>query len=173
MDKNKKNITNMKENENKLSLHKLYEIDNINSNFFKNAIILKLLDSKELLYVIQEKKENSQSYLVELYDLINKKVLLTTKLQDIIADIILLDNNDIAYFVSGGAKIEDKLLTVLKGHKVLVFMDYEGTQFSHEMIAIGAILVVIDQKTGRIKKKKAPFIFFSWILSFNLLKYKS
>jgi hypothetical protein len=115
MDKNKKNITNMKENENKLSLHKLYEIENINSNFFKNAIILKLLDSKELLYVIQEKKDNSQSYLVELYDLINKKVLLTTKLQDIIADIILLDNNDIAYFVSGGAKIEDKLLTVLKG----------------------------------------------------------
>ena len=104
MDKNKKNITNMKENENKLSLHKLYEIENINSNFFKNAIILKLLDSKELLYVIQEKKENSQSYLVELYDLINKKVLLTTKLQDIIADIILLDNNDIAYFVSGGQK---------------------------------------------------------------------
>ena len=104
MDKNKKNITNMKENENKLSLHKLYEIENINSNFFKNAIILKLLDSKELLYVIQEKKENSQSYLVELYDLINKKLLLSTKLQDIIADIILLDNNDIAYFVSGGQK---------------------------------------------------------------------
>ena len=50
-----------------------------------------------------------------------------------------------------------KLLQVLKGHKVLVFMDYEGTQFSHEMIAIGAILVVIDQKTGRIKRKKAPF----------------
>ena len=36
-------------------------------------------------------------------------------------------------------------------------MDYEGTQFSHEMIALGAILVVIDPKTGRIKKKKAPF----------------
>ena len=54
-------------------------------------------------------------------------------------------------------KMNKKLLTVLKGHKVLVFMDYEGTQFSHEMIAIGAILVVIDQKTGRIKKKKAPF----------------
>lgn len=50
-----------------------------------------------------------------------------------------------------------KLSQVLKGHKVLVFMDYEGTQFSHEMIAIGAILVVIDQKTGRIKRKKAPF----------------
>ena len=50
-----------------------------------------------------------------------------------------------------------KLQQVLKGHKVLVFMDYEGTQFSHEMIALGAILVVIDPKTGRIKKKKAPF----------------
>ena len=36
-------------------------------------------------------------------------------------------------------------------------MDYEGTQFSHELIAIGAILVVIDQNTGRIKRKKAPF----------------
>ena len=50
-----------------------------------------------------------------------------------------------------------KLQQILKGHKVLVFMDYEGTQFSHEMIAFGAILVVIDPKTGRIKKKKAPF----------------
>ena len=50
-----------------------------------------------------------------------------------------------------------KLQQILKGHKVLVFMDYEGTQFSHEMIALGAILVVIDPKTGRIKKKKAPF----------------
>ena len=50
-----------------------------------------------------------------------------------------------------------KLQQILKGHKVLVFMDYEGTQFSHEMIAIGAILVAIDPKTGRIKKKKAPF----------------
>ena len=50
-----------------------------------------------------------------------------------------------------------KLQSILKSHKVLVFMDYEGTQFSHEMIAIGAILVVIDPKTGRIKKKKAPF----------------
>ena len=50
-----------------------------------------------------------------------------------------------------------KLQQVLKSHKVLVFMDYEGTQFSHEMIAIGAILVVIDPKTGRIKKKKTPF----------------
>lgn len=50
-----------------------------------------------------------------------------------------------------------KLQQILKGHKVLVFIDYEGTQFSHEMIALGAILVVIDPKTGRIKKKKTPF----------------
>ena len=112
MDKDKKNITNMEENENKLSLHKLYEIESINSNSFKNVIILQLLESKELLYVIQE--ENSQSYLIELYDLINKKVLLTKKLHDI-PHIILLDNNDIAYFVHGGVKIEEKILTVLKG----------------------------------------------------------
>ena len=50
-----------------------------------------------------------------------------------------------------------KLVKCLKGHKVLVFLDFEGTQFSHEMIAIGAITVTIDPKTGRIKKKKAPF----------------
>ena len=105
----------MKDNENKLSLNKLYEIENINSYFYKDANILKLLESKELLYVIKEKKEKSQSYLIELYDLIKKKVLLTKKLQDKIIDIILLDNNDIAYFVSGGVKIEDKILTVLKG----------------------------------------------------------
>ena len=68
MDKSKKNITNMEEDENKLSLHKFYEIENINSNFFKNVIVLRLLESKELLYVIQE--ENNKSYLIELYDLI-------------------------------------------------------------------------------------------------------
>ena len=112
MDKDKKNITNIEENENKLSLHKLYEIENFNSNFFKNVIILQLLESKELLYVIQEK--NNQSYLIELYDLINKKVLLTKKLHNI-PHIILLDNNDIAYFVHVGVKIKEKILTVLKG----------------------------------------------------------
>ena len=50
-----------------------------------------------------------------------------------------------------------KLLKGLKGHKSLVFLDFEATQFSHEMIAIGAIAVTIDVKTGRIKKRKNPF----------------
>ena len=50
-----------------------------------------------------------------------------------------------------------KLSRVLKGHKHLVFLDFEGTQFSHEMIAIGAQLVVINPKTGRIVKRKEPF----------------
>ena len=45
----------------------------------------------------------------------------------------------------------------LRNHKVLVFLDFEGTQFSHEMIAIGGLCVTIDTKTGRIKKRKQPF----------------
>ena len=47
----------------------------------------------------------------------------------------------------------DKLL---KGHKNIVFLDFEGTQFSHEMIAVGAVSCVID-KNSRIKKMKKPF----------------
>ena len=50
-----------------------------------------------------------------------------------------------------------KLVKGLKGHKVIVFLDFEGTQFSHEMIAIGAVSVTIDTKSGRIKKRKEPF----------------
>ena len=45
---------------------------------------------------------------------------------------------------------------LLKGHKNIVFLDFEGTQFSHEMIAIGAVSCVID-RNGRIKKMKKPF----------------
>ena len=50
-----------------------------------------------------------------------------------------------------------KLRQGLKGHKILVFLDFEGTQFSHEMIAIGGLSCAIDVKTGRIKKRKNPF----------------
>ena len=50
-----------------------------------------------------------------------------------------------------------KLRSGLKGHKILVFLDFEGTQFSHEMIAIGGISCSIDMKTGRIRKRKNPF----------------
>ena len=49
-----------------------------------------------------------------------------------------------------------KFERLLKGHKSLVFLDFEGTQFSHEMIAIGAAHVVIDRH-GYIKKHKKPF----------------
>lgn len=40
---------------------------------------------------------------------------------------------------------------ILKGRKQLCFMDLEGTQFSHEMIAIGAVKVDI-RKDGTVKK---------------------
>ena len=50
-----------------------------------------------------------------------------------------------------------KLRQGLKGHKILVFLDFEGTQFSHEMIAIGGLSCAIDVKTGLIKKRKNPF----------------
>jgi len=49
-----------------------------------------------------------------------------------------------------------KVQSLLKGHKHLAFLDFEGTQFSHEMIAIGAVIVSLD-KNGRIKKYKEPF----------------
>ena len=49
-----------------------------------------------------------------------------------------------------------KFERLLKGHKSLVFLDFEGTQFSHEMIAIGAMHVIID-RNGYIKKHKKPF----------------
>lgn len=40
---------------------------------------------------------------------------------------------------------------ILKGRKTLCFMDLEGTQFTHEMIAIGAIKVDL-KKDGTVKK---------------------
>ncbi|HHT66826.1 MAG TPA: exonuclease domain-containing protein [Erysipelotrichaceae bacterium] len=49
-----------------------------------------------------------------------------------------------------------KFNRLLKGHKSLVFLDFEGTQFSHEMIAIGALHATIDSR-GFIKKTKKPF----------------
>lgn len=48
-----------------------------------------------------------------------------------------------------------KVLKLFKGHKHLVFLDFEGTQFSHEMIAYGALFVTID-KDGHIVKQKKP-----------------
>lgn len=48
------------------------------------------------------------------------------------------------------------MANALKGHHYICFMDFEGTQMSHEMIAIGAVLAVLDLK-GNIKKLRDPF----------------
>lgn len=48
---------------------------------------------------------------------------------------------------------------LLRGHKSVVFLDFEGTQFSHEMIAIGAVHVTLG-RDGKIKKWKEPFKVF-------------
>ena len=52
-----------------------------------------------------------------------------------------------------------KFNRLAKDHKYLCFLDFEGTQFTHEMIAIGAILAVLD-KNGFIKRMKKPFKIF-------------
>ena len=44
----------------------------------------------------------------------------------------------------------------LKKKRTLVFVDLEGTGFSHEMIEIGAYLATINED-GTIKKVGAPF----------------
>ena len=44
----------------------------------------------------------------------------------------------------------------LKNKKMLVFFDLEGTQFSHEMIQIGAVAVTLGAN-GKIKKYHQPF----------------
>lgn len=49
-----------------------------------------------------------------------------------------------------------KFERLLKGHKCICFLDFEGTQFSHEMIALGAVLATLDKK-GRIKSKKITY----------------
>ena len=48
-----------------------------------------------------------------------------------------------------------KLTRLVKDHKYLCFLDFEGTQFTHEMIAFGAVFVLLD-KNGLIKKMKKP-----------------
>lgn len=52
-----------------------------------------------------------------------------------------------------------KLEKELKGHKHIVFLDFEATQFTSEMIAIGAVSSVLD-KHGRIKSSKAPITIY-------------
>ena len=50
-----------------------------------------------------------------------------------------------------------KIDNLLKGRKSIAFVDFEGTQFSHEMIAIGAVLVNLD-RNNQIKNMKEPFM---------------
>lgn len=49
-----------------------------------------------------------------------------------------------------------KIDRLLKGRKFIAFVDFEGTQFSHEMIAIGAVLCTLD-RYNQIKAYKEPF----------------
>ena len=51
----------------------------------------------------------------------------------------------------------NKLKKLLRGNTRLCFLDFEGTQFSHEMIALGAVFATLNPKTGRIKKAKDSF----------------
>lgn len=48
-----------------------------------------------------------------------------------------------------------KVLQALKGRKAICFLDFEGTQFSHEMIAYGAYMCFLN-KNGEIVKAKNP-----------------
>lgn len=49
-----------------------------------------------------------------------------------------------------------KIERLLKGRNCVAFLDFEGTQFSHEMIAIGAVLVTLN-KNNEIKAYKDSF----------------
>ena len=46
----------------------------------------------------------------------------------------------------------EALKRILKGRKQLIFIDFEGTQFSHEIIAIGCCKVKCDEN-GKIIDK--------------------
>ena len=52
-----------------------------------------------------------------------------------------------------------KVLKILKNRRHICFLDFEGTQFSHEMIALGAVMVNID-KNGYITKRKHPVKYY-------------
>ena len=114
MDKNHDDISNKESNENKITLHKLYEVENDNIDYYKNAIIIQLFESNELLCVTTEEEDKTGPYLIELFDLSNKNLILTKKLGDDTSYLVVLDNNDIAFFVYGGTYIEGDILTELK-----------------------------------------------------------
>ena len=49
----------------------------------------------------------------------------------------------------------EKVRRLLRGYRHICFLDFEGTQFSHEMIAFGAVFTTLD-KNGLIVKEKKP-----------------
>lgn len=49
-----------------------------------------------------------------------------------------------------------KLNKLLKNRRSIIFLDFEGTQFSHEMISLGAVICSITS-TGKIKRFHKPF----------------
>lgn len=52
-----------------------------------------------------------------------------------------------------------EITRLLNGSKVAIFLDFEGTQYTQEIIAIGAIKCVLDNK-NQIKKAYPGFKFF-------------
>ena len=53
----------------------------------------------------------------------------------------------------------EKVRRLLRGYRHICFLDFEGTQFSHEMIAFGAMLTTVD-KNGLIVKEKKPIKYY-------------
>lgn len=53
----------------------------------------------------------------------------------------------------------EKVRRLLRGYRHICFLDFEGTQFSHEMIAFGAIFTTVD-KNGFIVKEKKPIKYY-------------
>ena len=155
MDKTNEDISNKENNGGKINLHKLYEIEIKNFKESVYFVILKLIESKELLYISKEKKENDSSYLIELYDLTNQKLILSNKLENI-CYIILLDNNDIAYFISGGVKVEGTTLTVLTGSVKIInvtnpekkIINYECPELEDHSLFCDLVPLTIKDRAG-------------------------
>ena len=58
----------------------------------------------------------------------------------------------------------------LRKKRTLVFVDLEGTGYSHEMIEIGAYLTTLNED-GTIKKVHAPFK--RYVLAHNRIKMRA
>ena len=52
-----------------------------------------------------------------------------------------------------------KAQALIKEHRYICFLDFEGTQYSHEMIAVGAVLATLDKK-GNVKRLKPSLKLF-------------